>query len=113
MKEFKFADRSETIKVEGKEYKIDVSKYEFIKACKDQLADLEAAHTKFNENKDIEGLIDVMRPVINLILEDDFDRLWEIANHNIYGMIDLASTLTEIINKGFIYKRSKYVQPSN
>jgi hypothetical protein len=37
MKEFKFADRSETIKVEGKEYKIDVSKYEFIKACIDPI----------------------------------------------------------------------------
>ena len=113
MKEFNFIDRSETLKVEGVEYKIDVSNYDFMKACQEKITPLEEAHKKFNKDKDITGLIEVIKPIINLILNDDFERLWEIAGHNVFSMIDLTSVITEMIQKGFIYKRSEYVQPAN
>lgn len=108
MKKIDFKKRSEEIEIAGKIYTIDVSNYDFIKKAQENLANLEEAQRKLNENRDVDSLLDCAKELIDFVL-GDFDRIWDAAYHDIYNLMDLAIELSEVIQKGFEYKRSKYI----
>jgi hypothetical protein len=108
MKTINFEERSEQLEIAGKVYSVCVSNYDFIKKVQASMADLEVAQKKLKDDNGIEDIMEALKQVINLAL-DDFDRIWKEANHDIYDMIDVCLAIAEIIQKGFEYKARKYV----
>lgn len=104
-----FKDRTEQIEIAGKVYDICVSKYEFIKKAQANLQDIEAAQKKLNDTGDIDDLLSSLETLINFVLNNDYDRIWEATGHDIYNLLDVANALAIIIQKGFEYKAKKYV----
>jgi len=108
MKKIEFGQRAEELEIAGKVYTIEVSNYDFIKKAQGSLVELEDAQKKLKESGDIDSLLDCLKTLIDFVL-GDFDRIWEEAHHDIYNLMDVAIALSEIINEGFEYKRSKYL----
>ena len=109
MTKIDFKDRTEQVEIADKTYNICVSNYDFIKKVQNSIKDLEAAQVALNANSNIDELVKALETFINFTLEDDFDRIWEAANKDIFNMLDIANVVSGIINKGFEYKVSKYV----
>ena len=109
MTKIDFKDRTEQIEIADKVYSICVSNYDFIKKVQNSIKDLETAMVDLNTNGDIDTLVETIKTFINFTLDDDFDRIWKAANKNIYDMLDIATAVSGIIQKGFEYKATKYV----
>lgn len=104
-----FKDRTEQIEIAGKVYDICVSKYDFIKKAQASLQDLENAQKLLNENGKIDTLLNACETFINLVLDNDYDRIWDECGHDIYNLLDVATAMGAIIQKGLEYKAKKYV----
>lgn len=110
MRELNFKNNSEIIKIAGKEYKVNISSYEFIKSAQANLAELEEAQQAFaNKSTDVDLFIQACKKFINFALDNDFDRIWEEAGHDISNLIDVIVLISELVNKGFEKKVNKYV----
>jgi len=108
MKKIEFGQRATKIEIAGKVYTIEVSNYDFIKKAEESLVEIETVQKKLKEDGGVENLVKSLKTLIDFVL-GDFDRIYEEANHNIHDLMDVAIALSEIINEGFEYKRSKYL----
>ena len=108
MMKVEFKKRTQEIEIAGKVYEINVSDYDFIKKAQANLVRLEEAQKKLNETRDVDALLDTAKELIDFVL-GDFDRIWEAAFHDIYNLMDLAISLSEVIQKGFEYKWEQYL----
>lgn len=104
-----FKDRTEQIEIAGKVYSICVSNYEFMKKAKENLTMLDNAKKLLTENNDIDSVLTALESFTNFILDNDFDRIWEACNHNLFDLLDVTNALGKIIQKGFEYKAKQYV----
>jgi len=104
-----FKDRTEQIEIAGKVYNICVSNFEFMKKARENLDMLEKAKTLLTTNDDIESVLTALESFTNFMLDNDFDRIWEACNHNLFDLLDVTNVLGKIIQKGFEYKAKQYV----
>lgn len=110
MRELNFKSKSEAVKIAGREYTINTSSYEFIKAAQANLGELEKAQKEFaKDTTNVDVFIEACKTFINFALDNDFDRIWEAAEHDLSNLIEVIVLISELVNKGFAQKVSKYV----
>ena len=122
MKEFKFEDRTRQIKIGDTTYSVCVSNYEFMQKAQTALGSLTEAQEKFEQNANLENLMFAINKFVNLMFggagdqkrdESEYDYLWNLSGHDVYGMLDLCMELASFVKEGMEYKVEKYLQPSN
>jgi hypothetical protein len=67
------------------------------------------AQKKLNESGTIDDLLEASKEFVNLVLDGDFDRIWEACYKDIFNLLDLCGAISQIVKKGFEYKANKYV----
>lgn len=96
--EFKFQSTVKTLSILGKEYRIDIGNAELIKAWSARSDEL-ARQVESMDDKNIDAMVSMCKSIVDLLLDNDFDRIWEESGHNIYSMFDLISKLSKFINQ--------------
>jgi hypothetical protein len=92
---FKFNSGKKTLEIEGKEYIIDVGNYDQLKSWMSKIDGI----SRLQENpNDIDSMVSLQKEIVSMIL-DDYDRLWDLCEHNVFSMMDLVKHLSEFLEK--------------
>lgn len=103
MASFKFASGKKVYTIEGRdrEYIVDIGNVETMKLWRSKIEVIStAASTLTGSGDQIDGMVSLCRDVVNMILDGDFDELWELCGHNLYSMLGLVADLSKLISEG-------------
>jgi len=111
MRKMEFKKRNIDFEVAEKVYSINVSNADFIRKAQEKINDLSTVQAKFMADEkagkvpDLDELIGAAETAVNLLLNDDWPRLWEAMDHDLHNMYDLMIGLAEIVAEGGKYEK--------
>lgn len=107
MAEFKFRNTKKTLEIEGKQYIIDIGNVDTLKAWAAQVAEISDKLQADSDQTTIDRMVDMEQKVVNLII-GDWERLWELCEHNVFAMLDLVTHLSEHLNAWIKERQDQY-----
>lgn len=107
--QFQFQSNIKSFEVKSKDgnvlktYYIDIGKIDVLKKVLKTFDELKNEIDEIDKSGFTDDLVDNMikyeKDIVNILLENDWDILWEEAEHNVFMMHKLIEALIELVNK--------------
>jgi hypothetical protein len=98
--EFKFKSGKKTITIEGKEYVLDIGNKDKLKTVLSKLGEIEKLGDAMDAKSPevVDKLVALEEEIVTATV-GDWERLWVLAEENVFAMLGLVRTLSELLTE--------------
>lgn len=107
--EFKFKSGKKVLKIEDKEYTLDIGNKEQLKAWLAKIGELDKLAKSMDVESDtvIDDLVKLEKEIVEATV-GDWDRLWALAEENVFAMLDLVRMLSDVLKDSVADRMKAY-----
>jgi hypothetical protein len=109
MDNFKFRSGKKTLNIEDKEYTLDIGNKEQLKAWLAKIGELDKLAKSMDVESEsvVDDLVKLEKEIVDATV-GDWERLWALAEENVFAMLDLVRMLSGVLKESVSDRMKAY-----